>query len=84
MINPRSRCAIACLDRAPTEEEAEELSGTMLPGLDPDADLSWIIADTLPPLDISGLMLSEYDQLSAHLRDTPGAVFLIVMTDGAS
>jgi hypothetical protein len=83
MINPRSRTAIACLDRAPSEEEALELAETMLPGLPADADLSWTIADSLPPQEISGIALQDADQLLAHRRDSPGSVFLIVTSEGA-
>ncbi len=80
----RSMTAIAALDRQPTEQEAKALAVDLLnterPG-SPDVSLSWFISDELPPLESTGLLLHDYDQLSACSRDAPEGCYLVVMLE---
>lgn len=78
-----SLTAIAALDREPTPEEAEELaSGLVADVLQKNSRLSWFTSTELPPIESTGLLLHDYDQLSAHCRDAgEGGVFLVVTLD---
>lgn len=79
--------AIAALDRQPTEQEAKALAVDLLntasPGApeDPRFSLSWFTSQELPPLEITGLLLHDYDQLESCKRDAPEGCYLVVMLD---
>lgn len=77
--------AVAVLDRAPSEEEAEILAFKLLaeerPEVreDPGLSVSWFSALTLPPVDFP---LHEIDQLTATLRDAgPHSVYFVIMVE---
>ena len=80
--------AIAVIDRTPSEQEAKALAFDLLqkerPGSpdDPRLDIQWFTSEELPPIEATGMLLPEYDQLEAHHRDVAGSVYLVVTVDG--
>lgn len=71
--------AVAVLDRAPTDAEAEEIAVDLAQG--ELENLSWFVSDRLPPREITGLPLHDVDQLEAERRDAPDGVYLVVLIE---
>jgi hypothetical protein len=77
--------AVAVLDRAPSDEEAETLAFSLIarerPEItdDPRTSISWFSALTLPPVDFP---LFEQDQLLATKRDAGEAgVYFVILVE---
>jgi hypothetical protein len=82
--------AVAVLDAAPVDDAqarrtAERIVANERPEVleDPGLSLSWFCCDRLPPASLTGIPAHEEDQLQAHVRDTPGAVYFVVTIERA-
>lgn len=83
----KAMTAVAVLDRAPSDDEAWELAEGMVnkeyPGV--DLELSWFLSDELPPREVTGILLHEYDQLEATHRDAGDTgTYLVIMAEPVS
>lgn len=79
----KSMTAIAALDKQPTDQEAKALAFDLLNGEgdNPQVSLSWFVSEELPPLESTGLLLHDFDQLEACKRDAPEGCYLVVMLE---
>lgn len=72
--------AVAVLDRAPTDLEAEDLAVSLAQG--ELENLSWFVSDKLPPREMTGLLLHDIDQLEAEKRDAgESGRYLVVLVE---